>query len=101
MEIDVWDLPYIDRLSGAGSAKIKEFIRRGGSYLGICAGAYYGCSLVEFAQGDPLLEVCGARELALYRAQRGAPPSPGLTIRAAPEPEWLRSASQGQGHTER
>ena len=71
------DLPYVDRLSGAGNAKIKEFIRRGG-YLGICAGAYYSCSLVEFAQGDPLLEVCGARELALYPGTVRAPTFPGF-----------------------
>ena len=72
------DLPYVDRLSGAGNAKIKEFIRHGSGYLGICAGAYYGCSLVEFAQGDPLLEVCGARELALYPGTAWDPTFPGF-----------------------
>jgi glutamine amidotransferase-like uncharacterized protein len=60
------DLPYVKKLQGKGNRNIFDFVRNGGSYLGICAGAYYGCSLVQFAQGDPLLEVVGPRELAFF-----------------------------------
>ena len=60
------DLPYVEKLQGKGNRNISNFVRNGGSYLGICAGAYYGCSSVQFAQGDPLLEVIGSRELALF-----------------------------------
>lgn len=60
------DLPYVDKLRGEGNKNISDFVRNGGSYLGICAGAYYGCSLVQFAQGDPLLEVVGPRELSFF-----------------------------------
>ena len=60
------DLPYVKKLQGKGNQNISDFVRNGGSYLGICAGAYYGCSLVQFAQGDPLLEVVGPRELVLF-----------------------------------
>ena len=60
------DLPYVKKLQGKGNRNISDFVRNGGSYLGICAGAYYGCSLVQFAQGDPLLEVVGPRELAFF-----------------------------------
>lgn len=60
------DLPYMKKLQGRGNRNISDFIRNGGSYLGICAGAYYGCSSVQFARGDPLLEVVGSRELALF-----------------------------------
>ena len=61
------DLPYVDRLRGKGNENISRFVRDGGSYLGICAGAYYGCSSVQFAQGDPLLEVVGPRELSFFK----------------------------------
>ena len=100
------DLPYVDRLSGAGNAKIKEFIRRGGGYLGICAGAYYGCSLVEFAQGDPLLEVCGARKLALYPGTARGPTFPGFDYqscagaRAAPIRVGTHLLALGRSTTE-
>ena len=60
------DLPYVERLAGKGNESISHFVRNGGGYLGICAGAYYGCSAVQFAQGDPLLEVVGPRELSFF-----------------------------------
>lgn len=59
------DLPYVKRLKGAGNSIIKKFIYEGGSYLGICAGAYYGSSYVEFDK-DGALEVTGDRELAFF-----------------------------------
>ena len=53
------DIPYHDKLNGKGNARIKEFVENGGSFLGICAGAYYGSGYVEFEKGYPL-EVCGS-----------------------------------------
>ena len=41
-------------------------MKEGGSYLGICAGGYYGSSFVEFAKDDPVMEIVGERELAFY-----------------------------------
>lgn len=60
------DLPYVKFLRGKGNKKIKQFVQQGGSYLGICAGSYYAGNYVEFAKGDPVLEVLGARELAFF-----------------------------------
>lgn len=60
------DLPFVAKLSGRGNQEITRFVREGGGYLGLCAGAYYGCSSVLFAQGDRELEVYGERELKLY-----------------------------------
>ena len=34
------DKPYQECLAGEGVETTKEFVARGGSYLGICAGAY-------------------------------------------------------------
>lgn len=41
-------------------------MRRGGSYLGFCAGGYYGTKRCEFEVGNPPLEVIGSRELGFF-----------------------------------
>lgn len=58
------DLPYCKKLNGAGNAAIRHFVEQGGTYFGICAGAYYGCRDIAFHQGRAD-EITGARELAL------------------------------------
>lgn len=60
------DLGYCRVLNGAGNRRIAEFVRRGGSYLGLCAGGYYGSRKCEFEPGDKVLEVIGPRELAFF-----------------------------------
>jgi glutamine amidotransferase-like uncharacterized protein len=45
--------------------RLVEYVRAGGAYLGLCAGAYYACSRVEFEPGGPL-EVVGNRELGFF-----------------------------------
>ncbi|MBS0625537.1 MAG: biotin--protein ligase [Verrucomicrobia bacterium] len=59
------DLPYHAALQGPGNAQIRSFVEKGGKFIGICAGAYYGCSQVVFDPGHPL-EVCGERELKFF-----------------------------------
>ncbi|KIE04942.1 Biotin-protein ligase [Candidatus Jidaibacter acanthamoeba] len=59
------DLPYVKKLNGKGNKNIKNYVSNGGSYLGICAGAYYASAYVEFDQGGEL-EVLGDRELAFF-----------------------------------
>lgn len=72
------DLPYVENLSGLGNKEISRFVKSGGSYLGICAGAYYACSAVEFARGDRYLEVCGERELKFFDGTAIGPVFPGF-----------------------
>ncbi|KAK9319739.1 biotin-protein ligase [Lipomyces orientalis] len=60
------DLPYCRALNGQGNSKISSFVRRGGAYLGFCAGGYYGSSRVEFEETNPDYAVVGQRELAFY-----------------------------------
>jgi biotin--protein ligase len=57
--------PYAQRLNGEGNRIIKSYVEQGGAFLGICAGAYYAGSFVEFAK-NTTIEVVGARELALF-----------------------------------
>ncbi len=59
------DLPYLQKLQGKGNQFIQEYVTNGGSFLGICAGSYYGSSYVEFDKHGPL-EVIGKRELRFF-----------------------------------
>ncbi|KAK3682359.1 biotin-protein ligase [Podospora appendiculata] len=60
------DLGYCRVLNGAGNRTIAQFVRRGGAYLGFCAGGYYGSQRCEFEIGNRELEVAGSRELAFF-----------------------------------
>lgn len=59
------DIYYHNALKGKPNKRIKSFVKKGGSYLGICAGGYYGASSIEFEKGYPL-EVVGDRELGFF-----------------------------------
>ncbi len=60
------DLPYVEDLSGLASKRIKRYVSEyGGSYLGICAGAYFGCREIEFDKDGPF-EVTGSRPLQFF-----------------------------------
>lgn len=59
------DLPYVAKLNGVGNNAIKTYVENGGTYLGICAGAYYSSSFVEFDKSG-MFEVLGERELKFF-----------------------------------
>jgi glutamine amidotransferase-like uncharacterized protein len=63
------DLYNCEKLNGSGNQIIRDFVSNGGSYLGICAGAYYGCSSLDWACG----EITGPRELAFYNGKAKGP----------------------------
>lgn len=63
------DLFYCEKLNGAGNAAIRAFVEAGGGYLGICAGAYYGCSQLDWNAG----EIAGGRELGFIDAVATGP----------------------------
>lgn len=68
------DLPYCKKLNGAGNDNIRAYVEEGGTYLGICAGAYYGCRAIEFHKGREDA-ISGKRELAFTKAMaRGSLP---------------------------
>ncbi|KAG8830491.1 biotin holocarboxylase synthetase [Serendipita sp. 399] len=58
------DLPYLASLEKA-IPKIVNYVRAGGSYLGICAGAYFASGRIEWEMGTPL-EVQGERPLKFF-----------------------------------
>ncbi len=59
------DIPYDRNLKGKGTTKIRNFVEEGGSYLGICAGAYFGAHEVAFEKGTAL-EVHENRDLNFF-----------------------------------
>lgn len=63
------DVYYCEKLNGEGNQRIRDFVAGGGSYLGICAGAYYGCTSLDWNKG----EIDGSRELAFYGGQAVGP----------------------------
>jgi len=66
------DVPYATKLDGAGNQVIKDYVKRGGAFLGICAGGYYGASFVEFDKNGSL-EVIGPRELQFFPGKAVGP----------------------------
>jgi biotin--protein ligase len=60
------DQGYCRALNGDGNRRIRQFVERGGIYIGFCAGGYYGSGRCEFEVGNKLLEVIGNRELAFF-----------------------------------
>lgn len=63
------DLYFCEKLNGAGNQIIRNFVETGGSYLGICAGAYYACASLDWNHG----EISGERELGFYAGQCTGP----------------------------
>lgn len=59
------DVYYQSALHPEGTWKIRNFVANGGSYLGLCAGAYFACNFIEFEKGGHL-EVCGKRHLEFF-----------------------------------
>ena len=57
---------YCRSLNGEGNQRIDQYVRRGGAYLGFCAGGYYGTARCEFEIGNRMLEVVGPRELSFF-----------------------------------
>lgn len=59
------DVPYDRALRGLGNRHIKKYVKAGGRFLGICAGAYYGAKKVIF-EPTKQYEVIEDRELAFF-----------------------------------
>ncbi|KAF3927563.1 hypothetical protein AA313_de0205221 [Arthrobotrys entomopaga] len=60
------DLGFCKALNGQGNRYIKQYVRRGGRYIGFCAGAYFASADIQFEKGNQSLEVTGSRELAFF-----------------------------------
>lgn len=88
------DLPYCAALGADGCARIRRFVESGGSYVGLCAGAYFGSQRCEFDAGGPL-EVLGARHLALFPGTAVGSVFPGFDYRSEAGAVAARVAVEG------
>jgi glutamine amidotransferase-like uncharacterized protein len=68
------DLFYTEKLNGSGNKAIRRWVEQGGIYLGICAGAYYACASLGWAEGTQQ-EISGPRELAFFPGRAAGPVS--------------------------
>ncbi|KAI8920230.1 biotin-protein ligase [Powellomyces hirtus] len=60
------DVPYVEQLQPEGTRIVDEYVKGGGSYLGICAGAYFAARNVEFEMEREEYRVVGQRALRFY-----------------------------------
>lgn len=60
------DIPYLKALGVQGAKNIHDFVKCGGKYVGVCAGAYFASSSIEFEMGTPY-EVYGKRPLGFFQ----------------------------------
>lgn len=59
---------YFEKLGTKGNNNIRNYVKNGGIYLGICGGAYYACKKVEFETEIPELKIEAEYELNLINA---------------------------------
>lgn len=62
------DLSYLKSFGEEGCDIIVKFVHHGGSYLGVCAGAYFAAEFCEFERGR-CLEVIGKRFLGFWKGK--------------------------------
>ena len=62
------DLLFLDSLGEKGCKNIRKWVNEGGLYFGVCAGAYFGCSRIEFEMDRPDYKVAGDRPLQFCQA---------------------------------
>jgi len=79
------DRPYQASLGDEGARRIRQFVEQGGSYLGLCAGAYFASARVLFQPGTDM-EVDEQRPLAFF---------PGTAWGAVTGPEFKYSSEAG------
>ncbi len=78
-KVDVFIMPggesrYVaDKLNGRGNELIRDYVVRGGTYLGICAGAYYACSKTVWREGDEKYGLTVDNELKFFNGVAKGP----------------------------
>lgn len=77
-QVRLWVMPggadrfYLERLKGNGNEALIRFVKNGGCYLGICAGAYYASSRILF-DVNTSNEIQGDRPLKFFEGLAQGP----------------------------
>lgn len=91
------DTPYRQKLAVQGNHLIRNYVKSGGIYYGICAGAYYACRQTIFEKNIPALKVihqCGLNLIdgkaigTLYKELNISPFDKNMMSSAAVEVIW-------------
>lgn len=64
--------PFYEKLGNTGNQNIINFVKSGGNYLGLCAGAYYASAQTIFAKNLPL-EIILSGELNFFPGEAIGP----------------------------
>ena len=76
------DLPYTKDCKPVIS-EIQKFVKKkGGLFIGICAGGYFGTSRCEFYLNHPTMEISGNRDLKFYPGTARGPTFPGFQYKS-------------------
>ena len=67
------DLYYLEKLGLEGCKRIQDFVSSGGAYIGICAGAYFSCNAITWADDTPDLTIKGERYLKFHKGHATGP----------------------------
>lgn len=82
------DKEFLAEIGEKGMGNIRNYVRNGGNYLGICAGAYLACSYIKFEMHRPDYRVEGKRPLQFF---------PGLGIGSVTSAFSYNSESGAEG----
>lgn len=93
------DLPYCKILNGEGNKKITQFVKKGGKFIGFCAGGYYGSGRCEFQVGTSL-EVSGSRELSFFPGTARGCAFPGFVYESHKGAKSVQLKVEGDGDKE-
>ena len=66
------DVPYHQKLQGMGCDNIRNFVKSGGVYIGICAGSYFAANEIHFICADGSI-IAGKRDLGFFKGRVRGP----------------------------
>ncbi|ETO08857.1 biotin-protein ligase [Reticulomyxa filosa] len=69
-----YDTGFKESLGLVGCTILQEYLKKGGNYLGLCAGGYFGCSEIMFGKGNKDMEIHEKRHLNLIDGIVGCGP---------------------------
>ena len=68
------DIPYVEKWDKLSIYyRVQSYIKSGGKYLGICAGAYFASSIIDFDIGIVESRILNERKLSLFNGRAVGP----------------------------
>lgn len=93
------DLYLCEKLTQDTITALKEYVSNGGSYLGICSGAYFASSSIKWAENHPDYEIIDKRPLCFHKGKATGPISTYCKDKNSPLFDSVCTLSNEAGHT--